>query len=160
MSADLKTVLDFLLHLFNKDLSYSCVNTARSALSSYIFVDGKPVGEHPLVVRFLKGIFNKRPSLPRYSRIWDVSIVLQKLSKIHPAKKLTLKQLTLKVVTLAALITGQRVQTLHLLHLENLSKTDHCYEFVITENVKTSRPGRHIDQLSLRCSKSRKVCVL
>ena len=82
------------------------------------------MGEHPIVVRFLKGIFNKRPSLPRYSQIWDVNSVLEKLKDIYPASKLSFKQLTLKAVTLAALITGQRVQTLHMLQLENLNMSD------------------------------------
>ena len=51
-------VLEFLTSLYKKGLGYSAINTARSSLSSIITIDGKPVGEHHTVVRFLKGIFN------------------------------------------------------------------------------------------------------
>ena len=105
------------------------------------------MGEHPIVVRFLKRTFNKTPSLPRYSQIWDVNSVLEKLKDIYPAIMLSLKQLPLKVVTLAALITGQRVQTLHVLELKNLNMSDDGYEFIITQNVKTGRPGKHIEPI-------------
>ena len=34
------------------------------------------VGQHPLVCRFIKGIFECRPSPPRYQETWDVTVVL------------------------------------------------------------------------------------
>ncbi|KXJ08201.1 hypothetical protein AC249_AIPGENE23501 [Exaiptasia diaphana] len=38
-----------LKHLYQQGLTYSAINTARSALSSYItFADGMPIGKHPL----------------------------------------------------------------------------------------------------------------
>ena len=54
----LADVIQFLTTLFEKNLSYSSLNTARSALSTIITVDGMSIGNHPLVVRFLKGVFN------------------------------------------------------------------------------------------------------
>ena len=66
--------LDFLTLLFQQGVGYSAINTARSALSlcyhtncSYDFW-GTPPG--------YKGTFELRPSLPRYSRIWDVALFL------------------------------------------------------------------------------------
>ena len=35
-------------------------------------VDGTRVGQHPLVTRFLKGVFNSRPPAPKYVATWDV----------------------------------------------------------------------------------------
>ena len=63
-------VLEFLQELYARGLGYSCLNTARSALSSFIVLDGNvTVGNHPLVQRFLKGVFQTRPAflviLPR-----------------------------------------------------------------------------------------------
>ena len=56
---DLNSVLDFLSELFENGNSYSAVNTARSALSAIgIIIDGFAVGSHPLVVRFMKGVYN------------------------------------------------------------------------------------------------------
>ena len=53
------------------------VNTARSALSSIVTLnDGSKFGEHPLVCRCVKGIYELRAALPKYTQIWDVNIVL------------------------------------------------------------------------------------
>ena len=63
-----KDVLEFLQELYERGLGYSCPNIARSALSSFIVLDGNvTVGNHPLVQRFLKGVFQTRPAFPRYT---------------------------------------------------------------------------------------------
>ena len=50
--------LNFLAELYHKGLSYSALNTARSALASVIVLQGnQSFGNHPLVSRFLKGRF-------------------------------------------------------------------------------------------------------
>jgi len=43
-----------------------------------------------LVTEFMRGIYNLKPSCPRYAKIWDPSIVLAILKKWSPAKKLNL----------------------------------------------------------------------
>ena len=54
--------LEFFTRLYAQGLSYSAINTARSALSSYIILDdGTSLGERRLGSRLLKGIF--RPNL-------------------------------------------------------------------------------------------------
>jgi hypothetical protein len=60
--------LGFLTTLYKRGLGYSAINTARSALSTLIgLADNITFREQSLVVRFLKGIFELKPSLPRYS---------------------------------------------------------------------------------------------
>ena len=58
--------INFLSELYhNTNLSYSAMNTARSALSLVIFPpEGGMFGNHPLVCQLLKGVFTTRPSLP------------------------------------------------------------------------------------------------
>ena len=74
------SVLDFLTVLYQQGLTYSAVNTARSALSSYITLEnGTYVGKHPLVSQLMKGIFKEKPPRTKYTEIWDVSIVLSHL---------------------------------------------------------------------------------
>jgi hypothetical protein len=59
-----------------------CERTARSALSALgIMFDNVLVGAHPLVIRFMKGVFNLRPVRMKNVCIWDVSIVLHYLRK-------------------------------------------------------------------------------
>ena len=140
-------VLDYLLFLYESGLGYSSINTARSALSSEIFCDGVPAGSHPLVIRFMTGIFKLRPSLPKYTTTWDPQVVLKMLSKWYPNSKLSLTKLTLKLVTIIALITGQRLQTVHLLKLSNMVKTDSAITFAITDIIKTTKKGSHIEPI-------------
>ena len=72
--ANVENGIDFLATLFTSGLGYSAINTARSALSSVLILPNNiTFGAHPLVARFLKGVFELKPSLPRYSSIWDVS---------------------------------------------------------------------------------------
>jgi hypothetical protein len=70
----------------------------------------------------MKGVYNLRPSEPKYCKTWDVSNVLGYLRKLSPIKYISLKDLTLKLVTLIAIITASRVQSLHLLTLNGLEK--------------------------------------
>jgi hypothetical protein len=54
--------IDFLANLFEQKLSYSAINTARSALSVILTPkDGTSFGENRLVYRFLKGVFEIKP---------------------------------------------------------------------------------------------------
>lgn len=60
LSPDLPVVLDFLSMLHENELSYSTVNTARSMLSSILQLNinsSLPVGQLPIVKRFMKGIY-------------------------------------------------------------------------------------------------------
>ena len=51
------TVLEFLHKLYKEGLGYSTLNTAHSALSSFVIVENSTstVGNHTFVLRFLKG---------------------------------------------------------------------------------------------------------
>ena len=76
LQAHVLQVLNFLADCFGEGLSYSTLNSYRSALSSTLCpCDGTTVGCDPLVSRLLKGIYNLRPPLPRYSSTWDVSVL-------------------------------------------------------------------------------------
>ena len=144
ISPTIAQVLNFLTHLFDSGLGYSALNTAMSALSSTVTLHKEPhlVGEHPLVQRFMKAVFQSRPSLPRYSETWDVKKVLDFLKTIEPAPKLTLKDLTLKLVTLILLITGARCQTVQLMDIDNLTFSESLIKCHIANLVKQSAPGR------------------
>jgi len=74
----LPELLSFLT-LQSKKLSYSALGTTRSALSSFINIDGFKVGEHPIVSRFMSGAFNRKPTFPRYVETWNPQIVLSHL---------------------------------------------------------------------------------
>ena len=77
IQASVESVLEFLSSEFNLGKAYRTLNVYRSAISStHPKIDSVRVGEHPLVVQLLKGAYNLRPPLPRYSSTWDVSLVV------------------------------------------------------------------------------------
>ena len=141
LSPTLDNVLEFLYTLL--DLSYSALNTARSALSCMVMIDKIPVGQHPIVCRFLKGAFQQKPPSPKYYGIWDINQVLQFLKNYSPNNSLSLKELTYKLATLLALVTIQRKQTLLQLDISDacLKKSKDEYIFVLSKHVKQSRPN-------------------
>ena len=146
LQAHVSQVLNFLADCFGEGLSYSTLNSYRSALSSTLCPrDGTTVGCDPLASTLLKGIYNLRPPLPRYSSTWDVSVLTQYLGTLFPLNSLSLKQLTLKTVSLCALCSAGRSQTLGALSISNLVQLKESIQFIVTERLKTSRPGKPSD---------------
>ena len=60
---------------------------------------------------------------------------------LSPVRDLNLKDLTLKIVMLIALVAACRVQTLALLSLSGMRKGKSGYYFTFDKNLKQSRPG-------------------
>ena len=130
--------------LFWAGLSYSLVNSAWSALSATITkFDGEPFGQHPVVCRILKGMYNRRPQRSRYCFMWDVDIVLLYLRELSPLKKLSLRETTCKLVLLMLLCTCQRVQTLGTLSISDIIWSDNqgTAAFQLSKLLKHSRRG-------------------
>ena len=80
------------------------------------------------------------------SPTWDTNIVLQYLRDLDTSD---LKNLTVTAVTLTALLSGQRSQTLHLLNTRNMSVSQDLYKFRIGDILKHSRPGHHQTEIEL-----------
>ena len=141
ISAGVNNVLTFLSEQFQNNLQYRTVNVLRSAISStHQLIDGKPIGQHPLVVRLMKGISNERPPRPRYNVTWDVSKVTSYLSSLGDNKTLSLKQLTKKLVMLLALISPERSSVLTDLDTRFLQKQPDGFTFILTKPRKTGDP--------------------
>lgn len=155
-------VLEFLTSLYESGLGYSAINTARSMLSSLLTIQsGIPIGKWPLVKRFCKGIFNLRPSLPRYSKTWDVDIVLRFLKTLTPVHLISFRFLSYKLVMLMLLLTGQRIKTMSSLTLEDLDITDSNIHINVQSLLKTSRPGVHLKPIDIPAfHEDKNLCVV
>lgn len=89
-------ILNFLSKTFHRRVGYNSINTVRGALAALgIVLEGCRVGNHLLIKWFLRGVFDLRPSFPRYAETRDVKPVLQKLRTMGPLHELSLKALTL-----------------------------------------------------------------
>lgn len=161
-SAPLSDFLTFLHDIYSRhNLGYSAMNTARSAVSSVLAIDGKPAGQHPIVRRYMKGIFHQKPALPRYSCTWDICTVLNYLRKLSPVKDISLELLSQKLLMLTLLLSGQRCQTIHLLDVRNMSLTYSRATFKIGDVTKTSGPGKHTEDITfLAYAPDRRLCTI
>jgi len=89
----------------------------------------------------MKGVYNLRTPKPRYGKIWDPAIVLELLQKWDPPDQISLKKLTLKMLMLMLLVSGQRVDTLSKLSLDSMEKTENSFQFNTFGNNKQSQQG-------------------
>ena len=153
--------MEFLTSLFDTGLSYSTINTARGALSALgIKVDGFSIGSHPVIIRYMKGVYNIRPSKPRYYGTWDVSLVLNQLRKWSPVKLLSLKLLTFKLTMLIALTNAARAQSIHLISVHNMKKCFKEYVFEYSGLLKQCRPGYKFPVVHMRAHPpDRRLCI-
>jgi len=159
LCGNVSNCLEFLLFLYRAKYSYSALNTTRSMFST-IF-NQPPMGEHVLITRFMRGVFNSRPNLPRYCMIWDVSVVLKYLAKLTPSRDLSLQLLTLKLAMLCVLTTGQRSQTIHSLDLDNCVITHAKAVFQMHSLLKHSTP-KHVNNTVVipAYPQDRRLCVV
>ena len=138
----------YLLFLFSngspsgKTLNGASLNTIRSSLSFFLQYDIPDLGYDMSITRLFKYFYFERPSFPRYVVTWDVGKVLNFLASWHPANTLSIKQLTLKTVSLVALTSCDRAQTLHLLSVEHVHISAHGIEFIVPNILKTSKMGK------------------
>lgn len=66
------TALEFLTTQFNKGASFSILHSLLGAIGQIADPD---LGQDFRLKRFFKGMFGKRPPLPRYENTWDSHIV-------------------------------------------------------------------------------------
>ena len=141
----IKDIINFLAELYQDGYQYRSLNSYRSAISAvHSRVDDHPVGQHPLVSRMLKGVFNERPPLSRYSTFWDVGMVLRYLKQLESNDSLTLRLLTIKSVMLLALTRPSRSMDLSKLDIQHRTYTSAGLVFKAQHLSKQSRPSKSL----------------
>ena len=119
-SASLTDCAEFLSSLFHKGLQYRTIAGYRSMLSSVLPpVNNIPVGQHPHIVRLIKGIFNSRPPTTKLLPEWELPLVLGLLKRppFEPLSLAPLKYLTWKSLFLVAITTFRRASDIQALKL-------------------------------------------
>ena len=156
-----KSILDFLFHLYEEGYLYSGICAARSALSAVINLPGyTSLSAHPMITRFLKGIYNRHPSLSHYIGIWDLNRALDLYKSLPDNGHLQLKDITLKLAMLFILLGARRKQTCSIL-IENINITD--IDLVLIPNVvqKHTKPGKPLKPiLHKKFSHNSELCVV
>jgi len=109
-------------------------------------IDGFDVGQHPLISRLLKGVFNARSPLPRYSCTWNVQLVLDYIERCGANDTLSLKDLTFKTVMLLALTRPSRSADLSHLEISARQYKSDGVVFIPRYLSKQSRQGKPIKE--------------
>ncbi|CAC5399049.1 unnamed protein product [Mytilus coruscus] len=119
-AATLAECADFLSQLYTSGLQYRTIAGCRSMLSSLLPpIDNVPIGQHPYMIRLLRGVFNSRPPKVNLVPEWDLQKVLDMLQKspFEPLLKADVKCLTYKVVFLTAIATFRRCSDIQALRI-------------------------------------------
>jgi hypothetical protein len=135
-------ILQYLNDRFRPGLASQTINSLRSMLSmSSNPIDGHRIGEHPLVVRLLKGCFYSKPPHPRYQIMWDPDGLLTFFSTLPDNEDLTFKVHSHKLATLIAWSCLLRVSEMTAISLASVNFSTSAATFSIFRPQKTQNLG-------------------
>ena len=125
---------------------------ARCALSALLpRIDGKTRGDNVWVSRAVKAADRERPSKPRYTTFWDVSLVFTTFERWGANSGLSLLRLGKKLALQILLYSGQRGQALGAMSVDDFYQSDDgSVTFNLTEPMKTHKNGQLLDQIVLK----------
>jgi hypothetical protein len=156
------TLLEYLydLHVV-KNRAWSTVGVHRSAISSLLQpLESHPVGEHPLVARFMRALFLSRPPAIQPRWTWDMATVLTCIKDWGLPQALTLRRLTWKLAFLVAVFSARRMADLPLLKITNdfLQVSAGSAVFQPAFGAKQDRPGHQNPLVVLRAYDDTRLC--
>lgn len=154
-------VVQYLHYLLTLKKSYSVLNTHKAMLLQTLPFFGNYWCKQGtmFIARFMKGVFCRSPPKPRYIFTWDVTVVLNFLSKLFPLEGLSLKLLTLKTVALIALAAAPRAQTLVSMVLDHMLVENKVVIFMFPNLLKTTRVG-HSFVLRIEHFQDESLCAM
>ena len=139
---DTFTFVNFLASGFERKLKWGTLRSYVPALSSYLrHVDIYQVR------KLLRGVFNLRPPVARYTAIWDVNTVLDYLGAMRTDN---MKDLSMKLATLLMILSGNRVNMLTHFSISNMFITEEECTFVFSHVLKNTRPGFNAQPMTFR----------
>ena len=153
--------LAFLTSLVKQGKSFNQICMARSALSSVINQQ-QNVSFGNIVKRYMKGIFEDNPTLPKFQFTWNVSLLFNYFRNMQDIDALDTQKLTQKLVMLMTLISGrQRAQTIHSIRVSDIKILDNKVVIPITSPIKQTKPTKHMAPLCFQIYNNEpKLCVV
>ena len=112
-------VLDFLSAIFDKRHAYSTSKSAKCARETILHIRSyDSLNKHPLINKYMTGMFNLRPPKPKLSFAWDVDILLRYFEQQSEVI------LTQKLIVLLLLLGSHRLSTIKLFSINNMVLND------------------------------------
>ncbi|EFN81934.1 hypothetical protein EAI_02370, partial [Harpegnathos saltator] len=156
-SPDISLFLKFLfLGLLHVGFFFILKKT-RSAIS---LISTKKIEDHTLVKRFCKGASFVKLQRPHYDFIWDPAPAISHLATIFPYDSVPLNKVTMKLILLLALGSGQRTQTIASIKILQIQFSQDKFFISIPDRIKTLAPGRLLSLLMFsRFSNRPSLCI-
>lgn len=156
-------VLSFFSKLKTNGASYFQICAARSALSLLIspFAASVTWGSTPLVKRYMKGLFEMSPVVPKTYSVWDVSCVFAYMRSLPLPAAQPLKMLSQNLAFLLGLLSGgQRCQTIHQIEIGDIKVVGDELSIPIMGKIKQTRPGKQMAPLRFRPYREENLCIV
>jgi hypothetical protein len=118
------------------------------------------VGEHPLVARFMRALFLRRPPSTKPRWTWDMASVLEFVRDWGLPQHLPTRQLAWKLAFLLAVFSARRVADLALLKVspKYLQRSPDSAVFQPSFGAKQDRPGHQNPLIVLKAYHDKRLC--
>ena len=105
-------VLDFLSQIFVKGHAYSTINSTKCAIATIVCRPPyNALNKHPLINKYMTGVFNLRPPKPKLSFVWDIDILFKYFEQQGDNNSLSDKLLTQKLLILLLLLGAHKISS-------------------------------------------------
>ena len=119
------------------------------------------LSDHPPLVRYLKGIFNRHQLLPRYMHIWHINLVLTYYNSSANNEELDFKYLVKKIVMLFMILDARRKHALFTIYVDNIVFKNDKVILLPNKTLKHSKPTRPLHPLIYNAYKENiKLCLV
>ena len=147
--------------MFDKGHAYSTINSAKCTIATIVHIPPySSLNKHPLINKYMTGVFNLRPPKPKLSFVWDVDILFRYFEQQRENSSLSNRLLTQKLLVLLLLLGAHRISTVKLFGLSNMVLNDLPVTFIPTEVLKHSGKSKPPDKFKYRSYTDKKLCII
>ncbi|CAM4608132.1 unnamed protein product [Leuciscus chuanchicus] len=159
-SCSVSDILRFLQYRMDEGSLPSTLKEYEAAIAAFHpSVDGQSIGRHASVTRFLRGARRLCPARPPSVPPWDLTLVLEALSRppFEPLASIAIKELSIKTALLLALASAKRIGDLQAYSVVDMLPKDDLRTHVLLLDGHTS----HVFNIKfLRLMQSHRVHVV
>ena len=155
-------ILNYLSSLYDKGNSYSHIKATKAAIGHMILLPPySKIGDHPLIKKFMSGVFNLRPPRQKSAFVWDVKILFDHFDSLPDNTSLSDEVLSQKLVILLLILGGQRVNTIFWFRTDEMIINDISILFAPSHVLKHSRKNKKLNTFEYRSyPHNSKLCVV
>lgn len=159
--ASATNIVNFLGELYDRKMSYSTIKVAKSALGHVVELPPyRTIGDHPMIIKFMKGLFNLNPPRTKVGFVWDVKILFNYFESLPDNESLSEEDLSSKTLLLMLLLGGQRLNTMFNFRVNEMIINKVSVTFAPSVPLKHSRENRKGDVFEYRDYHIHKLCVV